>query len=461
MALIASISGIRGTLGDASGLNPETILSYVFALGVYLKEKYKDQGVTLAIARDGRASGETISKLVTSTFNFLGIDTIDIGAVPTPTAGIFVKHRHLQGAVVITASHNPDNWNGLKFLNEEGEFLSPKAIEKVYSLANNKSYTEFLVKEQSLGKNNLDDTALNIHIERILSLDKVLKEAITKKNLKVVVDGINSVGGPAIEALLKELGVKNIICINKEMGQGFGHNPEPLESNLEKLKKVVVDNNCDLGIAVDPDGDRLALVCENGEFFGEENTLIAAAKYVLEHSNKQVAVSNLSSSLGLKDVVEKLGGQYFSAKVGEINVVEKMKAVKAEIGGEGNGGVIYPPSHYMRDSLVGLALILSYFSSSSFNNFSTLKTSLPYYVMIKERLDIDKEKLLEVFKVLKSEFEEVETNEEDGLKLLWSDKWVHLRPSNTEPICRVYIEAKTAKEANSFLEMIKNKINNL
>jgi phosphomannomutase len=461
MPFIASISGIRGTLKDPHGLTPELVLEYVLGLGVYFKKKYLNKKINIIIARDGRASGETISKLIIASLNFLGIDTIDIGQVTTPTAGIFVKKSKFQGAVVITASHNPENWNGLKFLNEQGEFLSSRDLDKVYSLVENKSYKNYLVLENKFGKNIQNGSALDFHIKKILSLKEIKKLEISKRNLKVAVDGINSVGGPAMEKLLKVLGVKQVLFINKKMSKGFGHNPEPLEKNLTELKKVVIKNNCDLGVAVDPDGDRLALMCENGKFFGEENTLVTASKYILEISENKVSVSNLSSSQSLKNITESLGGKYFFSKVGEINVVEKMKKVKAVIGGEGNGGVIFPNLHYMRDSLVGISLILSYLSTSSFMTLSKLKDSLPHYVMLKEKLNLSKDKLELLYKVLKIEFKNNEINEEDGLKIIFIDKWVHLRPSNTEPICRVYIEAKNNIEAKGILDIINNKISNL
>lgn len=461
MPFIASISGIRGTFKDAYGLTPEAVLKYSLGLGVHLKKKFLNKKVSIIIARDGRASGEAISRLIAACLNFLGIDTVDIGMTTTPTAGIFVKKSKAQGAVIITASHNPDNWNGLKFLNEQGEFLNSLDLNKVYDLVKNKSYKDYLVLENKFGKNIKNDLALDFHIKKILSLKEVKKLEISRKNLKIAIDGINSVGGPAIEKLLRNLGIKQILLINKEMGKGFNHNPEPLEKNLSDLKKMVVKNNCDLGIAVDPDGDRLALMCENGEFFGEENTLIAAAKYILQNSRNKITVSNLSSSRGLRDVSESLNGEHYFSKVGEINVVEKMKKVGAVIGGEGNGGVIFPSSHYMRDSLLGTALILSFLSTSNFVSLSGLKASLPKYLMLKEKFNLDKNKLRLLYKNLKNEFKNEEINEEDGLKLSFSDKWIHLRPSNTEPICRVYIEAKNKEEAKNLLDIINNKINNL
>ncbi len=462
MPFIASISGLRGTIGDSDGFNPKNIVNYVLAYGEFLKERFPDKKISVVVGRDGRGSGESILNIVCSTLNFLGIDVVNIDLATTPTIELFVLHKKVHGAIIITASHNPNNWNGLKFLNELGEFLMKEDLEKMFSFLDKKDFS--FVSEYSLGKTKKDETSLKVHIDKILSLDVVDKEKIRGRKFKIAIDGINCCGGIAVKELLKSLGVLDIVFLNSELGVNFAHTPEPLEKNLVELKEVVKKEKCDLGFAVDPDGDRLAIVCEDGSFFNEENTLVSVSKYILSKTekDKRITVSNLSSTQGLRDIAEKLEGKYYSAAVGEVNVVSKMKEVSAVIGGEGNGGVIYPELHYGRDSLIGIALFLSLLAEEK-RTCLEIKKELPEYFMLKEKISIDREKLSEIFSVLESDFKEddVEINREDGLKIIWPKIWVHLRASNTEPIVRIYIEAINKEKAKEILKLIENKIKNI
>ncbi|NCD00719.1 phosphoglucosamine mutase [bacterium] len=462
MPFIASISGLRGTIGDEDGLNPKNIVNYILAYGELLKKKFSNEKISIVVGRDGRGSGESILNIVCSTLNFLGIDVFNIDLATTPTIELFVLHKKAHGAVIITASHNPNNWNGLKFLNELGEFLVKEDLEKMFSFLDKKDFS--FAFEDDLGKTEKDETSLKVHVDKILSLDVIDKEKIREKKFKIAIDGINCFGGSAVKELLESLGVLDIVFLNSELGVDFAHTPEPLEKNLVELKETVKKERCDLGFAVDPDGDRLAIVCEDGSFFNEENTLVSVSKYILSKTekDKRITVSNLSSTQGLRDITEELEGKYFPSAVGEVNVVSKMKEVSAVIGGEGNGGVIYPELHYGRDSLIGIALFLMLLSEED-KTCLEVKKELPEYFMLKEKISIDREKLPEIFSVLESEFKEenIEINKEDGLKIVWPKSWVHLRASNTEPIVRIYIEAINEEKAKEILKLIKNKIKNI
>ncbi|MFP4514469.1 MAG: phosphoglucosamine mutase [Parcubacteria group bacterium] len=456
MPIKASISGIRGTIDDSDGLRPDIISQYVLAYGTWLLNSF-DYQVSVILARDSRPSGKLINNIVKGTLNYLGIEVIDLGLVSTPTAEIAVTEFKAQGAIIITASHNPNNWNALKLLNEKGEFLNSSNMDEVLKIFKSKKFNK--------GANTkvLNKTVANFnnfHIKKILDLKVISKETISKANFKVVVDGINSVGGPAVLQLLKALGVNDIIELNCDCSGNFRHNPEPLADNLTELSSLVKKEKADLGLAVDPDGDRLAIVCEDGSFLGEEYTLVAVADYILSQFGPGNTVSNLSSSRALADITKKYNGNYFSAPVGEINVVEKMKEVGAIIGGEGSGGVIYPALHYGRDALVAVALFLNYLATLD-KPCSFIKDYLPKYHLMKYKVDLKEgDKIEAVFKKIKAHFKEAKVNDLDGLKLDFENSWAHLRASNTEPIVRLYIEGKTKKECHDLYEKIINIIEN-
>lgn len=452
MPIKASISGIRGTIDDSDGLRPDLISQYVLAYGTWLLNSF-DYNLTVILARDSRPSGELIASIVKGTLNYLGIKVLDLGLITTPTAEIAVTEFKAQGAIIITASHNPSNWNALKLLNEKGEFLNSSSMADVLNIFRNKKFHR---GANIAVKNKVVDGFNSVHIKKILELKAVSKETIKKANFKVVVDGINSVGGPAVVQLLKALGVNNIIELNCDNSGDFKHSPEPLDCNLSELKILVKSEKADLGLAVDPDGDRLAIVCEDASFLGEEYTLVAVADYILSQFGTGNTVSNLSSSRALADITNKYNGQHFFAKVGEINVVEKMKEEGAVIGGEGNGGVIYPTLHYGRDALVGVALFLNYLAILN-KPCSFLKDSLPKYYLMKYKVELKEgDKIEGVFKKIKSYFSDAKINEEDGLKLDFQSSWVHLRASNTEPIIRLYIEGKSKKVCTDLYEKITN-----
>jgi phosphomannomutase len=452
MPIKASISGIRGTIDDSDGLRPDIISQYVLAYGTWLLNSFNYE-ITVIIARDSRPSGKLINNIVKGTLNYLGIKVVDLGLVSTPTAEIAVTEFKAQGSIIITASHNPSNWNALKLLNEKGEFLNSDNMNKVLEIFASQKFHKGKNKEVL---NKIVDDFNSIHIKKILELKAVSKETIKKTNFKVVVDGINSVGGPAVVQLLKALGVNNIIELNCDNSGNFNHSPEPLAQNLVELSAVVKNEKADIGLAVDPDGDRLSIVCENGSFLGEEYTLVTIADYILSQFGSSTTVSNLSSSRALADISKKYNGKHFSTPVGEINVVEKMKEEGAIIGGEGNGGVIYPALHYGRDALVGVALFLSYLAVLN-KPCSFLKTYLPKYYLMKDKVNLrENDKIEDVFKKIKSHFNEAKINEIDGLKLDFENSWIHLRASNTEPIIRLYIEGKTKKRCNVLYRKVLN-----
>ncbi|MFA5131555.1 MAG: phosphoglucosamine mutase [Patescibacteria group bacterium] len=467
MPLIKSISGIRGTIGGEPGdnLTPSDILKFALAYGLFIKKNFKKINIKIVIGRDARISGEMISDIVVGALSGLGIDVIDLGLAATPTVEMAVLSLKAQGGIIITASHNPQGWNALKLLDYQGEFLSARDGKKILELAEKNNYTA--VKESDLGVYCLDPYFASEHIKRVLNLKLVHKDLIMQHNFKVVVDGINSVGGQIVPELLKELGVKDIIEMNCAPTGEFAHEPEPIAQNLKAICQKVKLLKADLGIVVDPDVDRLAFIDEKGEMFGEEYTLAAVADYVLgqfSQNQKQnskyrlASISNLSSSRALKDITEKYQGKYRAAAVGEVNVVALMKKTKAIIGGEGNGGVIYPGLHYGRDALVGIALFLSYFAQKNIK-MSALRKELPAYFMLKERIELKKKVNVNVlFNKIKGAYKKDKITDIDGIKIDWPDSWVHLRASNTEPILRLYGEGETEPLAAARIKEIKMKI---
>ncbi|MEC7999462.1 MAG: phosphoglucosamine mutase [Bacteroidota bacterium] len=459
MTLIKSISGIRGTVGGNPGenLTPIDIVESVSAYGYWLKEKFKNESLKVVIGRDARLSGEMVENLCIGTLQSLGINIINLALSTTPTVEFAVPKEKAQGGIILTASHNPKQWNALKLLNDKGEFISKKDGEKLLEIIrNNKtSYNDV----DNLGQVTQMNNYMDMHIEHILQLDGVEINEIRKANFKIVIDAVNSTGGIALPKLLKALGCEEIIELYCEPNGQFPHNPEPLPAHLEKLSETVTNEKADLGIVVDPDVDRLAFVCENGEVFGEEYTLVAVSDHILSSSPGNT-VSNLSSTRALRDVTEMHGGKYFASAVGEVNVVNMMKEKNAVIGGEGNGGVIYPSSHYGRDALVGVALFLTHLAKKNMS-MSELRASYPNYVISKNKVEltpsIDIDNL--VSKISKK-YSHVEQNVIDGLKLEFEDEWVHLRKSNTEPIIRIYAESKDVEKANvlasRFVEEVKS-----
>lgn len=446
MTLIKSISGIRGTIGGKAGnaLTPADIVKFTAAFGSWVIKK---TGIkTVVVGRDARISGPMILNLVTGTLQGLGINVVDIGLSTTPTVEIAVPLEKAGGGIIITASHNPKQWNALKLLNNDGEFISDADGAEVLELAESGEIN--FAEVGRLGKLSFDNSYLQKHIDLILALPLVDAEAIRKANFKIVVDAVNSSGGIFVPALLQALGVEIIHELYCEPDGDFPHNPEPLPENLSALSKKVLSKNADLGIAVDPDVDRLCFVCEDGNFFGEEYTLVAVADYVLKNKTGNT-VSNLSSTRALRDVTEKAKGEYFAAAVGEVNVVNQMKAVKAVIGGEGNGGVIYPELHYGRDALVGIALFLTHLAKFG-KSVSVLRSTYPNYHISKNKItltdEMDMDDLLEKIRL---KYQKQPHSVIDGLKIEFGTEWVHLRKSNTEPIIRIYSEGNSEQVANS------------
>lgn len=445
MTLIKSISGIRGTIGGKPGdtLSPIDAVKYSAAYGTWLLIKHKK--ATVVVGRDARISGQMISNLVCSTLQGLGIDVIDLGLSTTPTVEMMVTHYQAKGGVILTASHNPAQWNALKLLNEKGEFVSGADGEEILRLAESDELT--FADVYSLGKITVREDAIAEHIKYILELPSVDVRAIREANFKVAVDAVNSTGGIAIPQLLKAIGVDDVVELYCEPTGHFPHNPEPLKEHLGDIMQKVVAEKCDVGIVVDPDVDRLALIAEDGTMFGEEYTLVAVADYLLGRTPGH-CVSNLSSSRALRDVAAKHGSTYSASAVGEVNVVTEMKAKNAIIGGEGNGGIILPDLHYGRDSLVGVALFLTHLAKTGLK-VSELRKTYPDYFMAKMKIELRPE--MNVDALLKA-MEERYTNEEvstiDGVKIDFTEGWVHLRKSNTEPIIRVYTEAPTQQSAD-------------
>ena len=452
MTLIKSISGIRGTIGGQPGdnLTPIDLAKFTSAYAQWLKETSGDKRLTVVVGRDARLSGEMAASIVEGTLCGCGIDVIDIGLATTPTVEVAVTGRRADGGIILTASHNPKQWNALKLLNARGEFLNDAEGKRVLAIAASDGYTFPDVDRigHVLDRTSYDKT----HIDRVLALKLVDRDAIRAARFKVVVDAVNSVGGVVIPALLRELGVE-VVELNCAPDGHFAHNPEPIPANLTEISARVPAEKADLGIVVDPDVDRLALISENGEMFGEEYTLVAVADYVLKHTPGNT-VSNLSSSRALKDVTEAYGQQYHAAAVGEVNVVAEMKRTHSVIGGEGNGGVIYPESHYGRDALVGVGLFLSHYVAQS-KKMTELKSTYPPYFISKNKMtlspDMDVDKILEG---LKERYATEKVTDIDGVKIDFAQGWVHLRKSNTEPIIRIYSEAKDEAAANQLAEEV-------
>ena len=450
MTLIKSISGIRGTIGGQAGdtLNPLDIVKFTAAYATFIRHSKQSESNTIVVGRDARISGEMVKNIVCGTLMGMGYDVLNIGLATTPTTELAVRMSKAAGGIIITASHNPRHWNALKLLNQEGEFLTKDNGNEVLEIAEKENF-EFADVDH-LGKYTEDSTFNQRHIESVLALNLVDREAIRNAHFKVAVDAINSVGGIILPELLKALGVEYTM-INGEANGDFAHNPEPLAQNLGGIMSEIGKGGYDLGIVVDPDVDRLAFICEDGKMFGEEYTLVSVADYVLSHTPGNT-VSNLSSTRALRDVTEKHGGVYTASAVGEVNVTTKMKEVNAVIGGEGNGGVIYPESHYGRDALVGIALFLSSLAQKGCK-VSELRATFPEYFIAKNRIDLtastDVDAILEQVKEQYGKQVDVKVTDIDGVKLDFPDKWVHLRKSNTEPIIRVYSEASTMEEADA------------
>lgn len=457
MALISSISGIRGTIGGkiTQNLTPIDIVNFSAAYGMWIKYTYPNySNSTIIIGRDARPSGKMVFELVANTLIAMGFDVLSLGITTTPTVEMAVPYYRALGGIIITASHNPVEWNALKLLNHKGEFISADDGKKILDYYQNHQY-EFSDIE-NLGIIREETNFLQIHIDSILELPYVQKDIIAKKSFKIAFDGINSSGEYAVPALLNALGIpnENILKVQEKMDGWFTHNPEPLKAHLQDLCKLVKNENCDLGIAVDPDVDRLVFVDENGELFGEEYTLVAVADYILSQK-LGATVSNLSSSRALKDLTESYHQKYYAAAVGEVNVVQKMKEVNAVIGGEGNGGVILPDLHYGRDALVGIALFLSFLAQSHLK-CSELRKKYTHYEMIKDKIELTPDLPLDI--VLNSIIENYQNQKIttiDGIKIDFDNGWVHLRKSNTEPILRIYAEAKTEKEAFNLVKEVK------
>ena len=450
MTLIKSISGIRGTIGGQAGdtLNPLDIVKFTAAYATFIRYSKQSESNTIVVGRDARISGEMVKNIVCGTLMGMGYDVLNIGLATTPTTELAVRMSKAAGGIIITASHNPRHWNALKLLNQEGEFLTKDNGNEVLEIAEKENF-EFADVDH-LGKYTEDSTFNQRHIESVLALKLVDRDAIRNAHFKVAVDAINSVGGIILPELLKALGVEYTM-INGEANGDFAHNPEPLAQNLGGIMSEIGKGGYDLGIVVDPDVDRLAFICEDGKMFGEEYTLVSVADYVLSHTPGNT-VSNLSSTRALRDVTEKHGGVYTASAVGEVNVTTKMKEVNAVIGGEGNGGVIYPESHYGRDALVGIALFLSSLAQKGCK-VSELRATFPEYFIAKNRIDLtastDVDAILEKVKEQYGKQADVKVTDIDGVKLDFPDKWVHLRKSNTEPIIRVYSEASTMEEADA------------
>lgn len=447
MSLIKSISGIRGTIGgrQGEGLSGVDVVKFTAAFAAFLRKTYTGASNSIVVGRDARLSGKMVEHLVVGTLISMGFDVVNIGMASTPTTELAVTAEKACGGIIITASHNPVQWNALKLLNDNGEFLTDAEGKEVIRIADEGDYSFSDVMD--LGKEYHNDAYILHHIDLVKNLRLVDIDAIRKADFTVAVDAVNSIGGVIIPQLLRSLGVKDIIELNCEATGKFAHTPEPIPQNLTQIAELMKNSTADVGFVVDPDVDRLAIVMENGEMFVEENTLIAIADYVLANT-PGATVSNLSSSRGLRDVTEKHGGNYTAAAVGEVNVVTKMKEVGAVIGGEGNGGVIYPEIHYGRDALVGVALFLTLMAKSG-KKVSEIKAALPQYAIAKNKIeltpDIDVDAIL---KAVKEKYADQKVSDIDGVKIDFPDCWVHLRKSNTEPIIRIYSEAETMEKAD-------------
>lgn len=455
MALIKSISGIRGTIGGKIGenLTPIDVVQFISAFFTFLKKD--DNPLTVVVGRDARVSGEIINKLVCSTLQSLGANVIDLGLSTTPTVEMAVVAHHANGGVILTASHNPMHWNALKLLNGNGEFISANDGNQVLQIAENQNF-EF-ADVQHLGTYTLYENAINDHIDAILKLDLVDVDAIRKAHFVVALDCVNSTGGIALPLLLKKLGVTNVKVLNGEPTGIFAHNPEPLPQHLHQIAEVIRKGKFHVGFVVDPDVDRLAIITEDGNMFGEEYTLVAVADYILQNT-KGNTVSNLSSTRALRDVSNKHGVSYAASAVGEVNVVATMKETQAVIGGEGNGGIIYPELHYGRDALVGIALFLTYMAKSG-KYCSEIRRLYPNYFISKNKIDLRQGMdIQEILHAIAIKYADNEVNTIDGVKIDFKNGWVHLRPSNTEPIIRIYAESETEAFAESMAKKIMSDI---
>ncbi len=457
MSLIKSISGIRGTIGGHSGegLSPVDVVKFTAAYATLIRKTTTRTGNTIVVGRDARLSGKMVDSLVSATLCAMGFDVINIGLASTPTTEVAVVGEKACGGIILTASHNPVQWNALKLLNEKGEFLNDAEGKEVLRIAEAEEF-EF-VDVMSLGHEMVNTTWNQRHIQQVLDLDLVDVDAIRNANFTVAVDAVNSVGGIVIPQLLRALGVKNIIELNCEANGKFAHTPEPIPENLTQIADLMKTGKADVGFVVDPDVDRLAIVMENGEMFVEEYTLVAVADYVLRHTPGST-VSNLSSSRALRDVTEAAGCSYQPAAVGEVNVVTKMKETGAVIGGEGNGGVIYPAAHYGRDALVGVALFLTLLAKSG-KTVSQLKAGYPAYAIAKNKVQLTPEINVDaILEAMKERYKSEKITDIDGVKIDFPESWVHLRKSNTEPIIRIYAEAHTMEEADALANDIKGVI---
>jgi phosphoglucosamine mutase len=452
MSLIKSISGIRGTIGGKTGdgLSPIDVVKFTAAYATLIQSK-NPVSQTIIVGRDARISGSMVLNLVKGTLMGMGFDVKDIGLATTPTTELAVSMEKAAGGIILTASHNPKQWNALKLLNEKGEFLNAAEGNEILEIAASESFV--FADVDRLGKTTEDNTYLQKHIDHVLSLNLVDVDAIRKAGFTVAIDAVNSVGGLALPSLLRALGVEKILELNTDPTGNFAHNPEPLPEHLTEIASLVKETKADVGFVVDPDVDRLAIVMENGEMFGEEYTLVSVADYILEHTPGNT-VSNMSSTRALKDVTEKYGKTYTASAVGEVNVVEKMKETQAIIGGEGNGGIIYPESHYGRDALVGIALFLTQLAKSG-KKVSELRAQYPNYHMAKKRLDLSPDTDVDaLLNSLKNKYRDCPISEIDGVKIDFPDRWIHLRKSNTEPIIRIYTEAPTKEEAEELADSV-------
>lgn len=460
MTLIKSISGIRGTIGGKpdEGLTPIDIVKFSAAFAQWTKNKNTDTKIKIVIGRDARISGEMVQHLVVGTLMGMSVEVIDLGLSTTPTVEVAVPMEKAHAGIILTASHNPKQWNALKLLNEKGEFISGADGNEVLQIANQSAYN--FASVDALGKYEQNNTYLEKHIDAILNLPLVDVEAIKSKAFKIVVDAVNSTGGIFVPYLLEKLGVKEIIKLYCEPTGEFPHNPEPLPENLTAISEKIKTSEADLGIVVDPDVDRLALVCEDGSMFGEEYTLVAVADYVLQNTPGNT-VSNLSSTRALRDITERQKQAYFASAVGEVNVVQLMKEKNAVIGGEGNGGVIYPALHYGRDALVGIALFLTHLAKSNLQA-SLLRASYPNYFISKNKIELTPSiNVDDVLVKMKEKYYDHPMSTIDGLKIEFENEWVHLRKSNTEPIIRIYSESETEEKANQLAKKIIAEIESL
>jgi len=460
MALIKSISGIRGTIGGKPGesLSPVDIVKFAAAFGTWVQRRHNKKGLKVIVGRDARKSGSMVNNLVITTLRSLGIHITDLGMATTPTVELAVTGTHADGGIIITASHNPAEWNALKLLNEEGEFLSSQDGMKVLEIAAAEDF--IFVSNDFTGSLEYDDTWGKKHIDQILGLNLVAVNEIKAEGFTVAIDCINSVGGIILPLFLRSLGVDKIIELNTTPDGNFAHNPEPLPENLKAISELVVKGKADIGFVVDPDVDRLAIVCEDGAMFGEEYTLVAISDYILKNTPGST-VSNLSSTRALRDITTKYGCKYYSSAVGEVNVVEEMKKRDAVIGGEGNGGVIYPELHYGRDALAGIALFLSHLAKSNMK-CSSLRQLYPQYVIAKKKLTLaPATEFSQIVNAVKNHFHDHKIDERDGLWIEHQNGWVQIRKSNTEPIMRIYAEGRTIQEADILADTVIGIVKNL